>query len=142
MNPAYPYRVVVFSFDALETSESLRLYRARQLVPPDWKIVRSNEAGIRRFFDFFRYSIMNQNGTLVHPNEVFLLDSSLTWRWTLLGDDWGSRELASAIGQTSSPGIFDRINRNPERLAWIGFAAMLLGISVAGAWTVWRKPFA
>ena len=97
INPAEPYRVVVFSFDPLETSESLRLYRLQQNVPADWKIVRSNEGEIRRFFGFFRYAVMNQDGKLVHPNEVFLLDQDLRWRWTLVGEDWSSTELASAI---------------------------------------------
>jgi len=142
MNPPQSYRVVIFSFDPLETTESLRLYRARQLVPPDWKIVRSNPTEISRLFEFFRYSIMSQNGALVHPNEVFLLDSNLSWRWTLLGEDWSARELADAIAQTRSPGIVARMNASPERLAWIGFATALLSLSIAGAWMIWRKPFA
>jgi cytochrome oxidase Cu insertion factor (SCO1/SenC/PrrC family) len=142
MNPPQSYRVVVFSFDPLETAESLRLFRARQLVPPDWKIVRSNPEDIRRLLDFFRYSVMTQNSTLVHPNEVFVLDSNLTWRRTLLGEDWREQELADAIAQTRSPGIVARINANPERLAWIGFAAALLSVSIAGAWMIWRNPFA
>lgn len=137
-----PYRVVVFSFDPLETTESLRLYRAHEQIPADWKIVRADETEIRRLFEFFRYSIMSQDGTLVHPNEIFMLDSSLNWRWTLVGEDWGARDLAAAITQTASPGLVARINANPERLAWIGFAIALLSFGVAGGWMVWRKPFA
>ncbi len=141
INPLQPYRVVLFSFDPLETSESLRLFRVRQHLPPDWKIFRSNPADIRRLLEFFRYSVMTQNSTLVHPNELFVLDSALIWRSTLLGEDWNGRELADAIAQTRSPGILTRFNANPDRLAWIGFAAALLSVGIAGAWLIWRNPF-
>lgn len=146
MNPAEPYRVVVFSFDPFETSESLRLYRLQQNVPAAWKIVRSHEGEIRRFFGFFRYAVMNQDGKLVHPNEVFLLDQDLRWRWTLVGDDWSGTELACAIKLTRSPGFVGRMKANPERLAWIGFVTFILSVSVATVWMVFRKepgcPFA
>lgn len=139
LNPAEPYRAVVFSFDPLETSESLRLYRLQQNVPADWKIVRSNEGEIRRFFGFFRYAVMNQDGKLVHPNEVFLLDQDLRWRWTLVGEDWSGTELASAIKLTRSPGFVGRMKANPERLAWMGFVTFILSVSVATVWMVFRK---
>ena len=139
LNPAEPYRVVVFSFDPLETSESLRLYRLQQHVPADWKIVRSNEDEIRRFFGFFRYAVMNLDGKLVHPNAVFLLDRDLRWRWTLVGEDWPGAELASAIKLTRSPGFVGGMKANPERLAWIGFVTFILSVSVATVWMVVRK---
>jgi SCO1/SenC len=139
MNPAVPYRVVVFSFDPLETSESLRLYRMHQNVPADWRMVRSNEIEIRRFFGFFRYSVMNQEGKLVHPNEVFLLDQDLNWRWTLMGDNWTEREVTSAIDMTRAPGFGGWMKANPERLAWIGFVALILSVSVAMGWMARRK---
>ena len=66
MNPAEPYRVVVFSFDPFETSESLRLYRLQQNVPAAWRSCVRDEGEIRRFFGFFRYAVMNQDGKLVH----------------------------------------------------------------------------
>lgn len=52
MPSAEPYRVIVFSFDSLETDESLRLYRAREHMPADWKMVRADESEIREFFGF------------------------------------------------------------------------------------------
>jgi len=133
-NSDQPYRVVVFSFDPLETGESLRLYRMHQQVPAEWKIVRSTEAEIRRFFEFFRYSVMNQEGGLVHPNEVFFLDQNLNWRWTLVGEDWTGREVVSAINLTHAPGLAGWLRANPERLAWIGFAALILGVAVPIGW--------
>jgi len=139
LNPAEPYRIVVFSFDPLETSESLRLYRLQQHVPADWKIVRSNEDEIRRFFGFFRYAVMNLDGKLVHPNAVFLLDRDLRWQWTLVGEDWPGAELASAIELTRSPWFVGGMKANPERLAWIGFVTFILSVSVATVWMVFRK---
>lgn len=137
---AEPYRVVVFSFDPLETAESLRLFRTHEHIPVDWKIVRANENEIRSFFGFFRYTVMNQDGTLIHPNEIFLLDEGLNWRWTLVGEDWSREELATAISQTRSPGLSARIRAHPEMLAWTGFAAAVLSLGIAIGWMIWRKP--
>jgi len=138
-NPANPYRVVVFSFDPLETAESLRLYRMHEQLPANWKMVRSNEAEIRRFFGFFGYSVMDQNGTLIHPNEVFLLDQALNWRWALVGEDWSGGELATAINRTRSSGPAVWIKANPEKLAWIGLATVVLSIGLALVWMIYRK---
>lgn len=142
MQEVGPYRVVVFSFDPLETEESLRLYRVQQHVPADWRIVRAQEPEIRKFFGFFRYSVMNQDGTLIHPNEIFLLDPALNWRWTLVGEDWTREDLAAAIRQTRSTGLVAMIRGHPERLAWAGFTGVILGLCVSMGWIVWRKPSA
>ena len=139
MKSAQPYRVVVLSFDPLETAESLRLYRAREQMPSDWKLVRAQENEVRGFLGFFRYSVMNQEGTLVHPSEVFLLDEGLNWRWTLVGEDWTREDLAAVIDQTRSPGFAAWLQAHPERLAWIGLAGAVLGIGVAIGWVVRRK---
>jgi cytochrome oxidase Cu insertion factor (SCO1/SenC/PrrC family) len=138
MKSTEPYRVI--SFDPLETTESLRIYRAQEHVPANWKIVRSDESEIRRFFEFFRYTVMDQDGALIHPNEVFILDQALNWRWTLVGEDLPNEELATAIAQTRKPGFVAWLKANPERIAWIGFAAIVLSISSAGAWLIFRKP--
>src|SRR5579863_7375943 len=135
-----PDRIVLFSFDPLETSESVRLYRVREHVPADWKIVRSNEAEIRRFVDFFHYSVMNQDGALLHPNEIFILDQSLNWRWTLVGEDWSSKDLATALELTRAPGLYGWMKSNPQAIAWIGFAAMILSLGIAMVWMILRKP--
>ena len=142
MKSAQPYRVVVLSFDPLETTESLRLYRAREQMPADWKLVRTQENEVRGFLGFFRYSVMNQEGTLVHPSEVFLLDEGLSWRWTLVGEDWRREELAAAIDRTRSPGFAAWLQAHPERLAWTGLAGAVLGIGVAMGWVVRRKTIA
>jgi cytochrome oxidase Cu insertion factor (SCO1/SenC/PrrC family) len=139
INTDKPYRVLVFSFDPLETAESLRLYQTHERIPAHWKIVRSDESGIRQLFGFLHYSVMDQGGKLVHPNEVFLLDQSLNWRWTLVGEDWSSQELATDIDQTRSPGFVAWLKANPESLAWIGFAATILSISLAISWIICRK---
>jgi len=140
MESAEPYRVVVFSFDPLETDESLRLYRAQEHLPAEWRMVRAKESEIREFFGFFRYNVMNQDGTLIHPNEVFVLDEALNWRWTLVGEDWTKEDLAVVIRQTRSPGLLATITAHPEWLAWTGFAGAILGLCLSIGWMIWRKP--
>ncbi len=142
IDPAKSYRVAVFSFDPLETGESLRLYRLNQNIPATWNIVRSNETEIRSFFGFFHYLVMNQEGKLVHPSEIFVLDQDLNWRWTLLGEDWTGREVASALEMTRSPGFSSWMKANPERLAWAGFATLILSVGVAVVWMIRRNPVA
>jgi cytochrome oxidase Cu insertion factor (SCO1/SenC/PrrC family) len=142
MQGVEPYRVIVFSFDPLETDESLRLYRAQEHLPAEWRMVRARESEIREFFGFFRYTVMNQDGTLIHPNEIFLLDQALNWRWTLVGEDWTKEDLAVAIRQTRSPGLIATITSHPERLAWTGFTGAILGLCLAIGWMIRRKPTA
>jgi len=140
MKSAAPFRVVLVSFDPLETPESLRLYRGREHVPANWKLVRASEDDIRSLFGFFRYSVMNQEGALLHPNEMFLLDGALNWRWTVAGEDWTPGELAAAIEQTRAPGLVANLKAKPEALAWAGFAGVVLGVGLALGWLLFRKP--
>ena len=140
MKSTGPYRVIVVSFDPLETAESLRLYREHEHVPTVWKIVRASDDEIRNLFGFFRYSVMNQEGTLLHPNEIFLLDNDLKWRWTVVGEDWTPQELATVIEQTRSPGLVANLRARPEALAWAGFAGVILGFGLAIGWLLFRKP--
>lgn len=137
---AEPYRVIVVSFDPLETSESLRLYRSREHVPVEWKLVRAQEDDIRNLFGFFRYSVMSQEVALLHPNEIFLLDGDLKWRWTVVGEDWTPQELATTMEQTRSPSLVANLKARPEALAWAGFAGLVLSVGLAVGWLMFRKP--
>lgn len=140
MKSSKPYRVVVISFDPLETDESLRLYRARERMPVDWMLVRTQGNDIQGFLNFFRYSVMNEEGTLVHPSEIFLLDGGLTWRWTLAGESWTQQELATAMERTRAPGLSAWLQAHPERLAWTGFAGLIVSMGVAVGWMLAGKP--
>jgi len=134
------YRVLIFSFDPAEDTESIRKFREREHVPANWLFVRAEDAEIRSFFDYFHYSIMTEGSVLVHPNEVFLLDRDLNWRATLVDVNWSSAELGEWIGRVESPGIRGWLAMNPEKLAWTGFSGMLLGAGVCVGWLIRRKP--
>lgn len=137
---AAPRRVVLFSFDPVETSGALAVFRKREHVPPDWKIVRANGVESARFFRSFGYSIMNEGGMLIHPNAVFLLDEKLNWRVTLVGEDWRPQELARALEETRHSGFAARVEMNPDQMAWVGLMGLITSFSVIVGWLVWRKP--
>jgi cytochrome oxidase Cu insertion factor (SCO1/SenC/PrrC family) len=134
------YRVLIFSFDPAENTESIREFRQREHVPANWLLVRAEEPEIRRFFDYFHYSIMTEGSVLVHPNEVFLLDHDLNWRATLVDVNWSSAELGEWIDRVESPGVRGWLAMNPEKLAWTGFAGLLLGVGGCVGWLIRRKP--
>jgi SCO1/SenC len=133
------YRVLVFSFDPSETSDSLRTFRKQERLPANWIMVRADEEEIRRFFDFFHYSVMTEGGMLVHPSEIFLLDHDLNWQATLLGEDWSSAELQKKLSRIETPGPAGWIAMNPAALAVVGFGGMLLSLGLLIGWLIFRN---
>ena len=134
------YRVLVLSFDSSEDAESLRAFREREQLPQKWMLVRAGEADIRRFSDFFHYTIMTEGAVLVHPNQIFLLDHNLHWGATLIDVGWNAAELRKWMGRVESPGISGWVAMNPEKLAWIGFGGLLFSLVVTLAWLIRRRP--
>ena len=134
------YRVLLFSFDPSEDAASLRGFREREKLPGKWMLVRAEETDIRRFSDFFHYSIMADGAMFVHPNQIFLLDHTLRWRATIIGVDWDATELGNWMQRVEAPGILGWVAMNPEKLVWIGFGGLLLSLVGAMGWLLWRKP--
>jgi cytochrome oxidase Cu insertion factor (SCO1/SenC/PrrC family) len=140
MGSGIAYRVLVFSFDPSETSESLQIFRRQERVPANWVMVRTDEGEIRQFFDFFHYSIMTEGDMLIHPSEIFLLDHDLNWRATLVGADWSSAELQKQLSRIETPSLTGWIAMNPAALAVMGFGGMLLSLGLLIGWLIFRKP--
>jgi cytochrome oxidase Cu insertion factor (SCO1/SenC/PrrC family) len=134
------YRVLIFSFDPSDNAESLRTFRQREHLPAKWLVVRAQDAQIRRFVEYFRYSIMTEGSLLIHPNELFLLDDGLQWRATLVDVDWSAGELREWLKRVADPGVRGWVAMNPEKLAWTGFSGLLLGAGVCAGWLIRRKP--
>lgn len=134
------YRVVVFSFDPSETSESLRSFRKQEEVPASWATVRAEEKEIRRFFDFFRYTVMTEGGVLTHPNKIFLLDRQLRWRQTLTGVEWNPEELQKELERTESTGLVAWAAMNPAKVAVLGICGILGSFALYLGWLIFRKP--
>ncbi len=136
LNSGGALRILVFSFDAADTSTTIEQYRKREGVPENWKVVTAREDEILDFFRFFQYSIMDDKGQFIHPDQIFLLDPSLRWRFTLTGVIWSPSELGHAIDQARSPGILGWISSHPSALAWAGFLCVLLSIGSLWIWLI------
>jgi len=134
------YRVLLFSFDSSEDAESLREFREREQLPANWMLVHAGDAGIRRFCDFFHYSIMTEGAVLIHPNEIFLLDRDLHWRATLIDVDWDAAKLQTWMDRIESPGISGWVAMNPGKLVWIGLGGLSAGLLLTLCWLIWRRP--
>ena len=133
-------RVLAFSFDPQETAESISDYRRREGVPDSWVVVRARQSDARTFFDFFQYSVMSDNGQFVHPDRIFLLDSSSQWRFTMDGLNYRPEEIERALAQLQSPGLLVWIQTNPSAVAWTGFLCVLVSLCMLGIWRVGHKP--
>jgi cytochrome oxidase Cu insertion factor (SCO1/SenC/PrrC family) len=133
-------RVVAFSFDPEETEKTIQQYRTREGVPENWLVVRAPASAVSGFFDFFHYPVLDESGQLTHPDQMFLLDPSLHWRFTVDGLNWSATEVNQALGETRSPGAVLWLRTHPDALAWSGFLLILVGISLLGAWLAFYKP--
>jgi cytochrome oxidase Cu insertion factor (SCO1/SenC/PrrC family) len=140
LNPASSIRVLAFSFDLQETAVSISDYRRREGVPDGWVVVHAHAIEARTFFDFFQYSVMSDNGQFVHPDRIFLLDSSSRWRFTMDGLNYNPEEVELALAQLQSPGLGVWIQTNPEVVAWTGFLCILVSLCLLGIWRLGRKP--
>lgn len=138
-NGGAPLRVILFSFDPQETTESIARYREREGAPESWAVVRGSADAARRFFDFFHYTVIDEQGQLIHPDQVFLLDPSLQWRFTVDGLNWTPREMGQALDQVRSPGVAVWMRTHPDLLAWVGFLCLLFGVAILGVWLVRQK---
>jgi cytochrome oxidase Cu insertion factor (SCO1/SenC/PrrC family) len=125
-----PYRVLIFSFDPGDDAEALRQFRAQKNLPSSWILVHSGAADIRRFCDFFHYSIMTEGSVMIHTNQMFLLDRNFQWRATFIDEQWDAAELRTWMKRVDSPGVLGWFAMNPEILVYIGFGGMLLSLTL------------
>jgi cytochrome oxidase Cu insertion factor (SCO1/SenC/PrrC family) len=123
-----PYRVLIFSFDPGDDARALRQFRTQKSLPSSWIVVRSGPAEIRRFCDFFHYSILTEGPVMIHTNQMFLLDHNFQWRATFIGESWNAADLRTWMRRAESPGLFGWLAMNPEMLAVIGSGGLLLSL--------------
>jgi cytochrome oxidase Cu insertion factor (SCO1/SenC/PrrC family) len=139
IGPNQPYRVLIFSFDPGDDAQALRQFRALKNLPPAWLLVRSDPTDIRRFCDFFHYSILTEGSVMIHTNKMFLLDHNFQWRATLIDQSWDAAELRTWMGRVESPGILGWLAMNPEMLVYAGFGGMLLSLLLILAASLFRS---
>ncbi len=141
INGGRPYRVLIFSFDAGDDAEALRQFRAQMNLPHSWVIVRSRPADIRRFCDFFHFTVLTEGPVMIHTNQMFLLDHSLQWRATFIDQSWNAADLRTWMGRAESPSLFGWLAMNPEVLVFVGFGGLLLSlILILGAFILRPQP--
>jgi len=123
-----PYRVLIFSFDPGDDAQALRQFRVQKKLPSAWILVRSGPADIRRFCDFFHYTVLTEGPVMIHTNQMFLLDHNLQWRATFIDESWNAADLRTWMSRAESPGLFGWLAMNPEVLVFIGFGGLLLSL--------------
>lgn len=123
-----PYRVLIFSFDPGDDAQALRQFRVQKKLPSAWILVRSGAADIRRFCDFFHYTVLTEGPVMIHTNQMFLLDHNLQWRATFIDQSWNAADLRTWMSRAESPGLFGWLAMNPEVLVFIGFGGLLLSL--------------
>ena len=123
-----PYRVVIFSFDPGDDAAALRNFRAQKGLPASWLLFRSDASGIRRFCDFFHYTVMTEGPVMIHTNQMFLLDHNYRWRATFVDQNWDTADLRKWIGRVESPGPLGWLIMNPGPLILIGGGGVLASL--------------
>ena len=138
LNPR-PLRVILFSFDPQDTSESLTQFRKVQALPSNWKLVRASETEAAGYFEFFHYPILTESGEFVHPDRIFVLDASLRWQASIEGLNWGPAELRQVVGEAGSPGPMLWMRNHVNLVAWIGFANIAASIGLLFAFLAYSR---
>ena len=128
--PGTPFRVLIFSFDPADDAASLRVFRTQENLPPSWMIVRSTDTDIRRFDDYFHYVVLTEGPVMLHTNQMFLLDHTLTWRATFLNENWTVSDISTWLKRVEVPSILGWLVMNPAKLAFIGLGGMILSLAL------------
>ena len=123
-----PYRVLIFSFDPADDAAALRDFRLKEKLPDNWMLVRASSADIRKFCDFFHYSILTEGSVMIHTNQIFLLDHSLRWRATFVDEGWSVTDLSLWMKRAESGGLLSWIAMNPEQLAFIALGGLVVSL--------------
>ncbi len=134
-----PYRVLIFSFDPGDDAAALHQFRAQKGLPAEWILARSDAADIRRFCDFFHYTVMTEGSVMIHTNQMFLLDHNFEWRATFIDQNWDAADLHTWMRRAESPGLLGWLTMNPEALVFIGFGGLLLSLLLIVGTLLWRS---
>lgn len=119
-----PYRVALLSFDASDSSLSLRKLRIQENLNKDWLLFGcKNQSAIRDFFDHYSYSIMTDTGGFNHPNQVLILSSELKWVGSLFGSNLNGKDISTAYRSAMQTWTID-----PEAGVIWGGIGLLIGL--------------
>lgn len=118
------FRVLLFSFDPIDTPEKLRTYRAREKIPLGWFVGTASKQNIDAFLESigFQYGLAGKEFT--HPNVILFLDPQLRIAKWIYGTEYSSVDVDRALKVAA--GESDWIGQHSE---WL-YTLLLLASSV------------
>jgi hypothetical protein len=115
------YRVLLFSFDAGDTSATLANYRAHENLPLAWSLGSASQENIDSLLESLGFVVGKAGTEFTHPNVLIFLDSKLRIAKWIYGTDYSGRDVDLALKVAA--GESDWIGRHSE---WL-YAVLLFG---------------
>lgn len=109
-------------------------------MPADWTLAHADEEATRALLQYLNYPVMSRGAVFIHPSEIFVLDNTLRWRWTLNAVDWTSKDLSRVIERSGSADFISRLEAQPQAIGWIAFALAISSFSLVLAF--WSRHIA
>jgi cytochrome oxidase Cu insertion factor (SCO1/SenC/PrrC family) len=91
------FRVLLFSFDASDTPERLKSYRAREKIPLGWLVGTASRQNIDALLESIGFQYGRAGTEFTHPNVVFFLDSKLRIGKWIYGTDYSGDDVDRAL---------------------------------------------
>jgi cytochrome oxidase Cu insertion factor (SCO1/SenC/PrrC family) len=118
------FRVLLFSFDATDTSEKLTAYRAREKIPLGWFVGTASRQNIDALLESIGFQYGRAGTEFTHPNVVLFLDSKLRIAKWIYGTDYSGADVDRALKVAA--GESDWIGQHSE---WL-YTLLVLASSV------------
>jgi cytochrome oxidase Cu insertion factor (SCO1/SenC/PrrC family) len=123
------FRVLLFSFDAVDTPAKLAAYRTREKIPLGWFVGTSSQKNIDALLESIGFQYGRAGTEFAHPNLLLVLDSNLRIAKWIYGTDYSGRDLDRAFKVAS--GESDWIGEHSEWLyALLLFSGSLLCVAL------------
>ena len=115
------YRVLFFSFDPEETTETLREFRQRELLPASWIVATATREENIRLMDSIGFTYETARGEFAHPNMIVVTTPQLRVASYLFGTQFRSAQFEEALQVAMGATDWKRI------AVQYGFAFLLFG---------------
>jgi hypothetical protein len=116
--------VLLFSFDATDTSEKLTAYRAREKIPLGWFVGTASRQNIDALLESIGFQYGRAGTEFTHPNVVLFLDSKLRIAKWIYGTNYSGADVDRALKVAA--GESDWIGQHSE---WL-YTLLVLASSV------------
>jgi protein SCO1/2 len=124
------FRVLLFSFDSVETPSTLARYRTRENIPLGWSVGTASQSDIDALLESIGFQYGKAGTEFSHPNLLIFLDSNLRIAKWIYGTDYSGRDVDLAL--KIARGESDWIGQHSEWLyALLLFAVSILCVALA-----------